>query len=109
MGHLLGDIRYAARALLRTPLVTIGIVLTLGLGIGANAAIFGVVDRLFLRPPAGVRGAGRPRLHRARAAGGGGARRVAAGAACRADRSAGGAEIRIGTVVCLGSGDGVEE
>ena len=59
MGHLLGDIRYATRSLLRAPLLTLGIVATLALGIGINAAIFGVVDRLFLRPPAGVRGADR--------------------------------------------------
>ena len=59
MGHLLRDIRYAARGLLRTPLLSLGIVLTLGLGIGVNAAMFGVVDTLFLRPPAGVHGADR--------------------------------------------------
>jgi putative ABC transport system permease protein len=56
---LVRDIRYAARGLLRTPLFTLGIVATLGLGIGVNAAMFGVVDTLFLRPPAGVHGADR--------------------------------------------------
>ncbi|MFI5208236.1 MAG: ABC transporter permease [Gemmatimonadales bacterium] len=59
MSHLLRDLRYAARALLRTPLFTLGIVLTLALGIGVNAAMFGVVDTLFFKPPAGVQDAGR--------------------------------------------------
>jgi predicted permease len=55
---LLRDLRYAARALMRTPLFTLGIVATLALGIGVNAAMFGVVDRLFLKPPDGVRDPG---------------------------------------------------
>ena len=55
MNGLLRDLRYAARALARTPLFTIGIVVTLALGIGVNATMFGVVDRLFFKPPAGVR------------------------------------------------------
>ena len=55
MNQLWRDIRYAARTLLRTPLFTFGIVLTLALGIGANATMFGVVDTLFLRQPPGVR------------------------------------------------------
>jgi len=59
MDTLMHDLRYAARSLRRTPLFTLGIVATLGLGIGVNAAVFGVVDRLFLRPPAGVHGADR--------------------------------------------------
>ena len=49
------DIRYGARVLVREPLITGVIVLTLALGIGANAAMFGVIDRLLLRGPEYVR------------------------------------------------------
>ncbi len=59
MNQMWRDMRYAARALARTPLFTLGVVLTLALGIGVNAAMFGVVDTLFLKPPEGVRDPGR--------------------------------------------------
>ena len=59
--NLLTDIRYAARSLARRPAFLLVITLTLGLGIAANAVMFGVVDQLLLRPPAHVAGADRLR------------------------------------------------
>lgn len=53
------DLRYALRGLGRERAFTAFVVITLALGIGANAAMFGVVDRLLLRGPDHVRDPGR--------------------------------------------------
>jgi predicted permease len=52
--RLLHDLRHAIRGLIKTPAFTLGVVITLALGIGINAVMFGVVDTLFLRAPGGV-------------------------------------------------------
>ncbi len=47
---LVADIKYGTRALLRSPAYTVVAAITLALGIGANSAIFSVVNGVVLRP-----------------------------------------------------------
>ncbi len=50
LADLLLDARRAARSLRRTPVFTTAVVLLLGLGVGANAAVFSVLKAVLLKP-----------------------------------------------------------
>ncbi len=50
MGNLIADVRHSFRTLVKSPGFAIIAILALALGIGANTAIFSVIDRVMLRP-----------------------------------------------------------
>jgi predicted permease len=54
IGNAWRELIYATRSLRRDPALAIGVILTLGLAIGANAAMFGLVTRLMLPAPPGI-------------------------------------------------------
>ena len=54
LDDLWSDLRYALGQMRRAPGFTFAVVATFAIGIGANATMFGVIDRLLLRAPAQV-------------------------------------------------------
>src|SRR5262249_40082031 len=50
MDTIMQDVRYGVRTLIKTPMFTLVAALALAIGIGANSAIFSVVDALLVRP-----------------------------------------------------------
>jgi len=52
MEQIAQDVRYALRGMRARPFFTAVIIATLAIGVGVNAAMFGVLDRTFLRAPA---------------------------------------------------------
>ena len=52
LGEIVRDVRYGLRMLRRTPMLSAVVVLTLGLAIAANTAVFSIVNALLLKAPA---------------------------------------------------------
>jgi len=59
MGLFTDDVRFGARMLRKQPLFVLAAVFSLAVGIGANTAIFSLVNAVLLRPLPGVRDSGR--------------------------------------------------
>jgi putative ABC transport system permease protein len=49
--ELVRDLRFGARSLARTPVVTLAALLSIALGVAATTAVFGIVDAALFRPP----------------------------------------------------------
>jgi predicted permease len=56
------DVRYAARALARMPILSVVVVISLGIGIGVNTVVFSWIQARLLQPLPGVRGGARFQL-----------------------------------------------
>jgi putative ABC transport system permease protein len=54
LDHFARDLRYACRSMVRSPLTTAAIVLSLAIGIGADTAVFTIANAIISRAPAGV-------------------------------------------------------
>ena len=54
MGSWINDFKYGIRTLAHRPVLTAVAILSIALGVGANGAVFSLVNGLLLRPPAGV-------------------------------------------------------
>ena len=54
MDSWITDLRYGFRTLIRRPIITGVAILSIALGVGANGAVFSLVNGLLLRPPRGV-------------------------------------------------------
>jgi len=50
MGMFVGQIQHVLRRLLRSPMFTVITLITLGAGIGANTAVFSVIESVLLKP-----------------------------------------------------------
>src|SRR5689334_19180566 len=57
MRSIFADLKHGFRILRTTPLFAIVAILTLGIGIGSNAAMLALFDALLFRPPEGIHGA----------------------------------------------------
>src|ERR1700730_6953465 len=64
---MLNDLRHAWRSIVRMPVLATVVVVSLGVGIGVNTAVFSWVQTMFLRPLPGVADAGRMHLVEPRA------------------------------------------